>query len=116
MHEAGIAQQVIETCLLQLQTHGTARATCVGLRIGALSGVDPEALRFCFDALKPDTLLESATLDIEWRSRFGCACLHADGRAAGPPGTCPSCGATESFDDATALDITYLDLEEGADR
>jgi hydrogenase nickel incorporation protein HypA/HybF len=115
MHEAGIAWQVIDACTAHLRTHGASHAACVGLRIGALANVDPEALRFCFDSLKKDTPLDSATLLIEWRSRFGCACEHTPVVLDALPGVCPSCGAAESFADACALDIRYLEFDDGAD-
>jgi hydrogenase nickel incorporation protein HypA/HybF len=87
MHEAGLAQQVIDACTAELLAHGGRVASCVGLRIGALAAVDPEALRFCFDALKKDTPLHSANLRIDWVD------------------------ATQSFEDATALDIRYLEFD-----
>jgi Zn finger protein HypA/HybF involved in hydrogenase expression len=34
--------------------------------VGRLAAVDPDALTFCFDALKADTPLASANLAIEW--------------------------------------------------
>ena len=37
----------------------------IRLRIGALSGVVPEALEFAFEALRPGTLAEKAELAIE---------------------------------------------------
>ena len=67
MDEAGLAQQVIEVCASELHAHGGRHAVCVGLRIGPGAAVDPDALRFCFDALKQDTPLRFATLDIECR-------------------------------------------------
>ena len=87
MHEAGLAQQVIDACAAELRAHGGRYATCVGLRIGALSAVDPDALRFCFDALKLDTPLHRASLRIEW----------LDG--------------ARPFEEASALDIRYLEFE-----
>ena len=115
MHEAGIAQQVIEACATHLRAHGASRATCVGLRIGALASVDPDALRFCFDSLKQDTPLHSAALQIEWRSRFGCACARSPVVLDTQPDVCPLCGATESLADACALDLRYLEFDEGSD-
>ena len=100
MHEAGIAQQVIEACEVHLRRHGATHATAVGLRVGALASVDPDALRFCFDSLKAGTALAHATLTIEWRSRFGCACAATPVRLEAKVGVCPSCGASESFADA----------------
>ena len=115
MHEAGIAQQVIDACAVHLRERGASRATRVGLRIGALANVDPEALRFCFDSLKRDTPFDSAALLIEWRSRFGCPCEHTPVVLDAQPGVCPSCGAAESLADACALDIRYLEFEDGTD-
>jgi hydrogenase nickel incorporation protein HypA/HybF len=115
MHEAGIAQQVIEACEVHLSRHGAARATRVGLKVGALASIDPEALRFCFDSLKAGTPLATATLMIEWRSRFGCECAQAAVDLAAVPGICPTCGAAESFADACALDIRYLEFEGATD-
>ena len=91
MHEVGLAQQVIDTCASELRARGGRSATCVGLRIGALAAVDPEALRFCFDALKQNTPLQSAILRIEWMADTG------------------------SFEDATALDIRYLEFDTETD-
>lgn len=115
MHEAGIAMQVIEACATHLQELGASHATCVGLRIGALSNVDPDALRFCFDSLKQDTPLASAALLIEWRSRFGCPCPHTPVILEFPAAVCPSCGAAESLADACALDIQFLEFDERCD-
>ena len=91
VHEAGLAQQVIDTCASELRARGAKSATRVGLRIGALSAVDPDALIFCFDALKPNTPLHSASLQIEWRA------------------------ASESFQEATALNLRFLEFDTESD-
>jgi len=115
MHEAGIAWQVIDACAEYLRQHSASRVTRVGLRVGALASVDPDALRFCFDSLKRDTPLDSAVLLIEWRSRFGCSCERTPVVPGVPAGACPSCGAVESVADACALDIRYLEFDDGTD-
>ena len=83
------------------------------LRVGALASVDPESLTFAFDCLKAGTPCESATLAIEWRSRFGCSCQVGSVALDDPLGVCPNCGAAESFADATALDVRYLEFDGG---
>lgn len=45
--------------------HGASRVTRVVLRVGAISGVEPDALRFAFDALSPGTVAGGAELVIE---------------------------------------------------
>jgi len=42
-----IAAAVLETLRAEAANHGGARVARAGLRIGELSGVEPESLRFC---------------------------------------------------------------------
>jgi hypothetical protein len=42
MHEASLAQQVIDACVSELVARGGRHAVCVGLRISPAAGVDPE--------------------------------------------------------------------------
>ena len=45
--------------------HGAAQVARVVLRVGVISGAEPEALRFAFEALSPGTVAEGAELVIE---------------------------------------------------
>ncbi|MGD0015151.1 MAG: hydrogenase maturation nickel metallochaperone HypA [Bryobacteraceae bacterium] len=65
MHEMGIASSVIEAVRAEAAKRPGARVVQVGLRIGALAGVDRDSLSFCFQALVQDTDLASARLAIE---------------------------------------------------
>jgi len=78
MHEMGVASSVLEAVHKELARHEgegaphvrkPLRATRVALRIGEFAGVDPESLRFCFDAIKQGTEFEALELDIEWREQ-----------------------------------------------
>ncbi len=62
MHELAVTQSVVDTVV---EHTGEQRVLEVRLRVGRLSGVVPEALRFCFDLVTEGTPLEGATLDIE---------------------------------------------------
>jgi len=46
-----IAAAVLETLRSEAANHGGARVARAGLRIGELSGVEPESLRFCLETL-----------------------------------------------------------------
>jgi hydrogenase nickel incorporation protein HypA/HybF len=62
MHELSITQDVIRTVV----EHTDGRTVAgVRLRIGALAGIVPDAVRFCFDLATQGTLLEGAWLEIE---------------------------------------------------
>jgi len=49
----------------QAAVHRASRVNRIVLRIGALAGVDPEALRFAFEVVSRSTVAEGATLVIE---------------------------------------------------
>jgi hydrogenase nickel incorporation protein HypA/HybF len=65
MHEVGIASGILEAVQKETAAHQPARAVKVGVRIGAMAGVDPDSLTFCFEALVKGTDLEPLELAIE---------------------------------------------------
>ena len=65
MHELSIAYSLIETAEAAAQEANAQRVTSVHLRLGAMSGVVEDALRFGFDVAAQDTLLAEARLDVE---------------------------------------------------
>src|ERR1700722_16927248 len=50
MHEMSIAGSMLEAVRAEAARHN-AHVLALGVKIGELSGVDSESLRFCFDAL-----------------------------------------------------------------
>ena len=62
VHELTVARSVVDTVATAADG---ARVTQVRLRIGALSGVLPDAVRFCFPLAARDTVLADAELVIE---------------------------------------------------
>ncbi|MEP6598921.1 MAG: hydrogenase maturation nickel metallochaperone HypA [Actinomycetota bacterium] len=61
MHELAIAESVVDAVVDRLPD---ARITCVALQVGKLSGIAPDALRFCFELITADTALDGAALEI----------------------------------------------------
>ena len=114
MHELGIANSILEAVRKERERLNGARVTKVGVRIGELAGVDPEALSFGFEILVKDSDLEPLTLEIESISRrHECShCRHVfavvDYRV-----DCPACGSTETrCISGDELDLAYLEVEE----
>ena len=64
MHELSLAEGLIEQVKRAVREAGAVRVTSLHLRIGALSGVDPDALRFGFDVAARGTLLDGAALEL----------------------------------------------------
>lgn len=65
MHEVGIIESALEVIRREARAHHATRVTRVVMRIGAISGVDAEALRFGFEACTPGSIAEGAALEIE---------------------------------------------------
>ncbi len=64
MHEMSLCENVLLTLEQQAKTQNFKKITAVWLEIGALSGVEPEAMRFCFDVVVQDSLAQGAKLEI----------------------------------------------------
>ncbi|MGF1510893.1 MAG: hydrogenase maturation nickel metallochaperone HypA [Myxococcota bacterium] len=74
MHELSITQNIV--AIVDKQAAGR-RVTRVRVRIGKLSGIEAQSVRFCFELCTPGTNLHGAVLEID----------EVEGRAA-----CESCG------------------------
>lgn len=64
MHEMALCEEVLAVLEEQAGTRGFSRVKTVWLEIGALSGVEVEAMRFGFDVVQRGTLAEGAKLEI----------------------------------------------------
>lgn len=116
MHEVGIASAVLDSVRIEAQRFPGRHVAKVGVRIGECAGVDPEAMRFCFEALVRGSDLEPLELDVDYRPRRH-AC-DACGRAflpRLPDVACPECGHGSSrFIEGDELELAYLEVDDGA--
>ncbi len=66
MHEMGIAMQIAEIAQSAIpKDAGDIEIESVNLRVGKLTAIVPESLRFCFEIVTKDTPLADAKLNIE---------------------------------------------------
>ena len=113
MHELSIAHAVVSTVLDALPSPAP-RVTRVRLRIGALSGVVPQALEFAYDVAAEGTPLADAALVIE-RSPIviRCSTCGEQELASAQDFTCPQCqlpcGDVVSGREMEIVDITLDD-------
>jgi hydrogenase nickel incorporation protein HypA/HybF len=94
MHEMALAQSMLEIVEQASRDDGARRVTVVRIEIGALSHVEPDALRFCFDVVTRGSIADGARLDVE--STPGAAwCMPCATKVPlarlGEP--CPHCGS-----------------------
>jgi hydrogenase nickel incorporation protein HypA/HybF len=88
-----LTESIVEIAVEEARKHGARRVTRVFLDIGALSHVEPEALRFCFEAVAAGTIAEGGRLEIERVPGAGW-CLDCERSVALAErfGACPQCG------------------------
>ncbi len=90
MHELAITESIVEICE---KNAGGRPVRSVTLEIGALSGVVPEAVEFCFEACTDGTLLAGARLVIERIAARGrCTTCGAEFALTAYYDPCPGCG------------------------
>ena len=92
MHEMSIAQSVLDIILQETRNHKLNRVISVALKVGDLSAVETESLRFCFELVSKGTLVEGARLDIERVQVTGsCQDCGTDFTVEELVFSCPSC-------------------------
>lgn len=92
MHELGIAQEVVAIAAEAARGRKVLR---VVLEVGKLSGVLPDAVRFCFGPCAEGTAAEGAVLEIvETPGRGRCRACGGEVPLDRPFGRCP-CGGTD---------------------
>ncbi len=93
MHELSLMSNLLEHAVAAADG---APICAMRVRVGPLSGVVIDALRFAFEALAPGTPAEGARLDIEETAPL-LHCPRCGADYATPVGfyECPSCGAAD---------------------
>ena len=93
VHEVSIMKSTLDLAEQQARASGATAIHVLRLRIGTLSGVVTEALRFAFQALKQDTLAASATMEIEEiRPACWCGRCESEFEVNDYIYECPRCG------------------------
>lgn len=114
MHELGIANSILDAVRTEAARYPGANFSKVGVKIGEMTAVDEEALRFCFEALTRNTDLQSLRLEIQLiplRRRCG-ACGH-EFRVVNYDYVCPQCAGVEGqCTGGEELELAYLEVEQ----
>lgn len=92
MHEVSIMTEALRMAVDAAQSAGACRVLKLRLRIGSLSGVVPESLRFAFDIVCRGTIAEGANLEIEVvPAACWCMTCQAEFECADFYNECPRC-------------------------
>jgi hydrogenase nickel incorporation protein HypA/HybF len=118
MHELSIATSIVETVLQEIQRKSLPSVQTIAVRVGALSCVDPEALRFGFESIISDTPLANTKLEIETVPVQGkCRACGHDFSVQDFVFACPRCDSGQiDMTRGDELDIAYLEVAEGEEQ
>ena len=93
MHEVALCEGVLRILQEQAATREFRRVKAVWLELGELSCAEPEAMRFCFEAVTRGTLADSARLEIiRTPGRAWCMACCETVPVAARFDPCPRCG------------------------
>jgi len=113
MHEMSLAEGVLQLIEDAHRRQAFARVLSVHLEVGALAGVEPDAMRFCFDAVTRGTVADGARLEI--RAARGTGSCMGCGETVEMKelfGDCPRCGSAQvQVTGGTELRVSELEVE-----
>lgn len=113
MHEMSLAQSMLQLIEDSAKANGFSRVKTVWLEIGALAGVEAEAMRFCFDMVVKDTLADGANLQIV--ATEGQGWCHTCGKTVPIQlryDPCPLCGGYQvQASGGTEMKLKELEVE-----
>ena len=113
MHEMGIAMQIIKIAVASIPADlKKPQVKRVNIKVGKLSAVVPESLRFCFQIAVQDTPLCDAELNIEEIPlKIRCTDCNVEWTAHEPVFVCRNCNGTSvEMLSGRELDITSIEV------
>lgn len=113
MHEMSLAESVVRIVEDAARAQGFSKVRTVRLEIGRLAGVEPDAIRFCMDAVARGTVAEAARLEIvETGGRGWCMHCSKPVMVTARYDACPDCGRYEvHVTGGTEMRVAELEVE-----
>ena len=113
MHELGIATEAYRTCRAALEAREPGRIERVRMVVGELSAVEPELLRFAWEAVTDGGPDEGARLEVDWRPARQ-ICQECGEVAERAPGSwlrlCPRCDEPLRLEGGNELHVLDFDF------
>jgi hydrogenase nickel incorporation protein HypA/HybF len=114
MHELSIAREIATIVCEVVAPHERSRIRTITVDVGAMSGVVPDSLAFCFEAIADELRLPPRALRVR-RIDFRCSCRACCKEFTSDLGLviCPSCGGTDTeVRSGRELRVATIDVEE----
>ncbi|MDY0234100.1 MAG: hydrogenase/urease nickel incorporation protein HypA [Sulfurimonas sp.] len=111
MHEYSIVQSLLDSCEENAIKNNAKKVTKVVIKIGVMSGVEPELLRTAFETFKEKTLCEEAEFVINIQQIIvKCNSCQAESTIEGIEYYCPACQSAD-LDVLDGEDMYLMQLE-----
>jgi len=117
MHELSIAESIITAVAQEMEEQSLSSVSVIGVRIGAVSGVLPDALLFSYEVAVSGTPLSATKLEIENVPAEG-KCRHCGAFVRLGDGSflCSECGSgAVDLRSGHELEIAYIEAERSAE-
>jgi len=113
MHEISLMRVILETVEQEMAKCNASKLNRLVLRVGTLTAVEPDAMRFAFDAAIEKTPMEGATLDIVESALTGrCRECGTEFPLTEFDSPCPICSGVDIKRlTGTELDIVSIDVD-----
>ena len=113
MHEYSIVQSLLDACQEHAKENSATKVTKVVVKIGVMSGVEPELLKSAFDTFKEQTICESAEFIMNIQPvKIKCKCCLAESILAKFEYCCTLCKSQEvDVLDGEEMYLMQLELE-----
>lgn len=113
MHELGLAENTLMLALQQANLAGAQKICSMTLRVGVLSGVDDEALRYALEIVVKDTLAAEASIHVETVAAVCyCGVCAEEFEATELSYVCPRCGQVSAdLIKGRELDLISMEVE-----
>ncbi len=111
MHEYSIVQALVERIAGEVKARGATAVHRVGVRVGELSGVEPELLVTAFATFRAGTCCEGAALEVNYvKAAWACKACGAP-IPTGERLACPTCGGAARLARGDEIYLDQLELE-----
>ena len=111
MHEYSIVQSLLDSCEANARANKSEKVTKVVVKIGVMSGVEPDLLQSAFDTFKEGTMCHEAEFIINIQKVvIRCHKCNTESTLEKNQYTCPKCNATE-LDIIDGEDMFLMSLE-----
>lgn len=113
MHEYSIVQSLLDSCDENAEKNQATKVLKVVIKIGVMSGVEPELLRTAFDAFKEKTICEKAELIINVQPVIiKCNECQEESTIEGNEYHCPKCKSVDlNVIDGEDMFLMSLEME-----